>query len=47
MRKRDRIKKMTRKKIEQLMVKAKKTWLSMNDILKDGKWKNEKDKEEL
>lgn len=42
-RKRDKIKKLTREQIEKIMAKAKKTWLSMNDILRYGKW-NKKDK---
>ena len=47
MKKRDSIKKMTRKKIERLMAKAKKTWVSMNETLKDGKWdKKDKNKDE-
>lgn len=43
-RKRDKLKRLTRKQIERLMAKAKKTWLSMNESLKDGKWDKE-DKE--
>ena len=46
-RKRDKIKKLTRRQIEKIMLKAKKTWLSMNEILKDGKWdKKDKNKDE-
>jgi hypothetical protein len=44
-RKRDKLKRMTRKQIERLMAKAKKTWMSMNETLKDGKWRNEKGKD--
>lgn len=46
-RKRDKLKRLTRKQVERLMAKAKKTWISiMNDVLKDGKWRNEKDRDE-
>ena len=44
-RKRDRLKRLTRRQIEKLMAKAKKTWMSMNETLKDGKWRDEKDKD--
>jgi len=44
-RKRDKLKHLTRRQIEKLIAKAKKTWLSMNDILKNGKW-DKKEKEE-
>lgn len=43
-RKRDRLRRLTRKQIEKMLAKAKKTWLSMNEILKDGEWdKSEED----
>lgn len=40
-----RLKHLTRQQIERLMAKAKKTWLSVNDVLKHGKW-NKGDEEE-
>ena len=46
MRKRDRIKRKTRKQIERLMAKAKRTWVSMNETLKDGKWDKRDEEEE-
>ena len=46
MRKRDRLKRLTRKQIEKLMAKAKKTWMSMNEVLKDGKWKDKDETDE-
>lgn len=47
MRKRDKIKKLTHRQIEKLMAKAKKTWMSMNNTLKDGKWRDRDKDEEL
>ena len=47
MRKRDKLKRLTRVQVEKLMTKAKKTWMSMNDVLKNGKWKKDKDEEKL
>lgn len=46
MRKRDRLKCLTRKQIEKLIVRAKKTWVSMNETLKDGKWKDKDETDE-
>lgn len=46
MRKRDRIRRKTREQVEKLMDKAKRTWLSMNEVLKNGKWRNEAGEEE-
>lgn len=46
MRKRDRIKRMTRKQIERLIAKAKKTWISVSDTLEDGKWDKKKEEED-
>lgn len=45
-RKRDRLKRMTRKKIESLLARGKKTWMSVNNILRNGKWRGIKDEEE-
>lgn len=45
-RKRDRIKRITHKQIERLMAKGGKTWMYVNNVLRHGKWKDPKDKEE-
>lgn len=46
MRKRDKFKRLTRRQIEKLMAKAKKTWVSMNETLKDGKWDKSEEEDE-
>lgn len=42
-RKRDKLKRLTHRQVEKLMTKAKKTWMSMNEVLKDGKWNETED----
>lgn len=38
-RKRDKLKRLTYKQIERLMEIGRKTWMSLNSTLKNGKWK--------
>ena len=41
---RNRFRHMTRRQIERLMAVAKRTWISVNEVLKNGKWnKGEKE----
>ena len=46
MKKREKIKRLTRKQVKRLMAKAKKTWMSMNETLKNGKWDKKDDEDE-
>jgi len=43
---RSRIKRLTRKQIERLMKKGKEAWISVNEILRHGKWRDPEDEEE-
>lgn len=39
-RKRDRIKRLTRKQIEDLLERGRRTWMRVNEVLKHGKWRD-------
>lgn len=36
-----RLRRLTREQIERLMVRARKTWVSVNEVLKNGRWNKE------
>lgn len=40
--KKNRFRRRTREQIERLMAIAKRTWISVNEVLKNGKWDKDK-----